>query len=50
MEELEESLKRINQEIETETDKMTEAAKKIEDLKRQKIAIQSILGTLTKSY
>jgi predicted nucleic acid-binding Zn-ribbon protein len=50
MEELEETLKKLNQEIETETDKMIESTKKIEDLKKQKIAIQTILGTLTKSY
>jgi hypothetical protein len=50
MEELEETLKKINQDIETETDKMTDAAKKIENLKKQKIAIQTILGTLTQSY
>ena len=50
MEELEESLKKINQELEQETNKMTEVVKKIEELKRQKDVIQTLLNTLTKAY
>jgi uncharacterized protein YdcH (DUF465 family) len=50
MEELQETLEKLNQQIETETNKMTEITKQIEDLKKQKIVIETILGTLTKTY
>ena len=44
MEELEESLKKINQELEQETNKMTEVVKKVEELKKQKDVIQTLLN------
>jgi DNA repair exonuclease SbcCD ATPase subunit len=50
MEELQENLKVINEELQKETEKMEELALKIEDLKKQKIVIQTILHTLTKEY
>lgn len=50
MEELQESLKAINEELQKETEKMEELRLKIEDLKKQKSVIQSILHTLTKEY
>lgn len=50
MEELQESLKALNEEIKKESEKMEELTLKIEDLKKQKSVIQSILHTLTKEY
>lgn len=50
MEELQENLKVINEELQRETEKMEELVLKIENLKKQKSAIQTILHTLTKEY
>lgn len=50
MEELEHALKKIEEQIETETDQMTEIVKNLETLKRQKKAIQAVMLTLSKEY
>ena len=50
MEELQENLKALNEEIKKESEKMEELTLKIENLKKQKSAIQTILYTLTKEY
>ena len=50
MEELEENLKRINEQIDFHTDKMSEIIKKIDELKRQKDAIQNVIKNLTRAY
>jgi flagellar motility protein MotE (MotC chaperone) len=50
MEELQESLKVINQELRKETEKMIELTEKIENLEKQKSTILTILNDLTKEY
>jgi len=50
MEELEHALKKIEEQIEIETDNMTEIVKKLETLKKQKKSIQAVIVTLSKEY
>jgi conjugal transfer/entry exclusion protein len=50
MEELEHTLKKIEEQIEKETDQMTEIVKNLESLKKQKKAIQAVMFTITKEY